>query len=188
MAVSADTSRVPLLVVGTAIWLSSELMFFGALLGAFYALRARADGAFVPSGVELDVMLAGTFTVLLVASSATAELGVRRLHADDRVGYRRFTLATAALGSLFLVAQAVEWLNLEFSVSDHAFGSTFFLLTGFHGLHVTAGILALMLMAGRAGVPGFGRHQLPGAEVVSLYWHMVDVVWLAVFASLYLVA
>jgi len=180
--------RVPLLLLGTAIWLASESLFFGALLGALFTLRARATGPFPPAGAELDTVQTGLATLVLIASSGTVHLAVARLRAGDRAGFRRFELVTAALGAVFLAAQAVEWSRLDFGVSDHAFGSAFYLTTGFHGLHLLGGIVALALLAGRSTRPAFGPAHLPGAEMVSLYWHFVDVVWLAVFASFYLVA
>ncbi len=180
--------RVPLLLLGTTIWLASEVMFFGALLGAFFSLRARATGPFPPPGAELDAPVTALVTLVLVASSGTVHLARNRLRAGDRTGFRRLLLLTAALGTIFLSAQGIEWSRLGFTPSDHAFGSSFYLTTGFHGLHVLGGIVALTLLAGRSTRPGFGPAQLPAAEMVSLYWHFVDVVWLAVFTTFYLVA
>ncbi len=180
--------RVALLLLGTTIWLASEVMFFGALLGAFFTLRARAVGPFPPIGAELDAPVTALVTLALVASSGTVHVALNRLRGGDIAGFRRLLGLTAALGSLFVSAQAIEWSRLGFSPSDHAFGSAFYLTTGFHGLHLLAGIVALCLLAGRSTRPGFGPDQIPGAEMVSLYWHFVDVVWLAVFASFYLVA
>lgn len=183
---SRATERTPVLLVGTVVWLASEVMFFGGLFAAYFTLRASEGGAFA-RGVELETAVAGAFTAVLVASSVTMHLGVQALAADDRHGYRRRLLVTAALAALFLANQAREWATADFGPDSHVYGSLFFVMTGFHGLHVLAGVLGMAVMVGRAAGPGLGARQLPAAEVLSYYWHFVDVVWLVMFSTVFFV-
>ena len=177
-----------IVTVGAVVWLSSELMFFGGLFGAFLTLRGSADGAWPPRGAELDVPLALVLTALLVVSSVTVHLGVSALRRDDVARFRAWFVVTVVLGAAFLVGQAYEWSRLGFGVADHAYGTSFFTITGFHGLHLFAGVLALAVMVVRSLSAGFDRRRLPAAEVTSYYWHFVDGVWIAVLVLLYLVA
>ena len=172
--------------VGTVVWLASELMFFSGLFGAYFALRAATPGDWPPPGVELDRVVSGLFTALLVASSGTVQLGVRALAAGRRSAFRSWLLVTVVLGGAFLANQAHEWLTLDFSVSSHAFGSAFYVMTGFHGLHVAGGMLAMLVLVGRAASPRFGPAETPAVETVSYYWHFVDVVWVVLWATLFL--
>ncbi len=174
--------------VGAVVWLSSELMFFGGLFGAYLTLRGAADGAWPPEGVELEVPLALAMTVALVASSVTAHLGVVALRRDDVAAFRAWFVVTALLGAAFLAGQAYEWNELGFGVDDHAYGTSFFTITGFHGLHLLAGVLALAVLVVRSLAGGFDRSHLPAAEVTSYYWHFVDGIWIAVLILLYLIA
>ncbi len=177
-----------IVTVGAVVWLSSELMFFGGLFGAYLTLRGSADGDWPPRGAELEVPLAIILTAVLVVSSVTAHLGVTALRRDDVPAFRAWFAVTAVLGATFLAGQAYEWSQLGFGVGDHAYGTSFFTITGFHGLHLLAGVLALAVMVGRSLSAGFDRSRLPAAEVTSYYWHFVDGVWIAVLVLLYLVA
>jgi len=176
--------------VGVVVWLASELMFFSGLFAAYFTLRASARGPWPPEGAELEAGAAGLFTVVLLLSSGTVQLGVRALARGDRAGFRRWLLVTAALALVFLGNQAREWSAAPFSASSHAFGSTFYVLTGFHGLHVAGGVVAMLFLVGRAMHARFGARpeDAAAAEVVSYYWHFVDVVWLGMYATLFLLS
>jgi cytochrome c oxidase subunit 3 len=182
----ARPSRPPLLAVGTIVWLASELMFFSGLFAAYFTLRATARGPWPPEGVELQAGLAGLFTLILLASSGTIQLAVRALEADDRGRFRRWLVATVVLAVLFLANQGREWSEATFAVDSHAFGSAFFVMTGFHGLHVAGGVAAMLVLLGRARSPRFGAADTPAVEVVSFYWHFVDAVWVVLFTTLFL--
>jgi len=175
-----------MLAVGTMVWLASEVMFFGGLFAAYFALRAAAT-SWPANGVELDAVRGGVFTLVLVASSGTMQMAVWAAERGDRSLARRWIVLTAAMALVFLGNQASEWLSLDFTPSSHAYGSIFYLLTGFHGVHVMGGVLAmgalLARMAGRGDDPG----AVPVVQVIGYYWHFVDVVWLAVFATVFLV-
>ena len=172
--------------MGTVVWLASELMFFSGLFAAYFTLRAASQEPWPPEGVHLETTLAALFTALLVLSSGTIQLAVRALQRDDRAAFRRWVLVTVLLAVAFLANQGREWSEATFGVDDHAFGSSFFVLTGFHGLHVTGGVVAMVVLLGRSASPRFGPADVPAVEVVSYYWHFVDVVWIAMFATLFL--
>jgi cytochrome c oxidase subunit 3 len=178
--------RPPLLAVGTIVWLASELMFFSGLFAAYFTLRAVARGPWPPEDVELQASIAGLFTLLLLASSGTIQLGVRALEAGDRARFRRWLVVTMVLAGVFLLNQGREWSEATFHVDSHSFGSAFYVMTGFHGLHVAGGVAAMAVLLGRARSPRFGAADVPAVEVVSFYWHFVDVVWVALFATLFL--
>ncbi len=184
---AAKTSRRPeLLTVGTVVWLASELMFFSGLFAAYFTLRAQSP-AWPPPGVELDTVAATLATILLVASSGTMQLGVKAVARGDRTAYLRWLAVTFVLGAVFVGAQARDWSRLKFSIGSHAYGSAFYLMTGFHGLHVIGGLLAMMVMGGRAASPRFGADDLPSAEMLSYYWHFVDAVWIGLWATIFFI-
>ena len=173
------------LTVGTVVWLASELMFFSGLFAAYFTLRALSADDWPPHGVELEPVLAGVFTVALVASSGTIQLGVRALGRGDRRRFRLWVVATLVLATVFLANQGREYAEATFSVGSHSYGSIFYLTTGFHGLHVLGGMLAMVVLLGRAANPRFGTQETPAVEVVSYYWHFVDVVWIGLFTTIY---
>ncbi|MDP9389491.1 MAG: cytochrome c oxidase subunit 3 [Actinomycetota bacterium] len=179
--------RPPILAVGTVVWLASELMFFSGLFAAYFTLRAAADGPWPPRDVHLEPVVAGVFTLLLVVSSGTMQLAVRSIAAGDRTRFRRWVVWTVVLAVAFLVNQGREWAEAGFGPGSHPYGSAFFLMTGFHGLHVAGGVAGMGILLGRATDPGFGARHAPSVEVVSYYWHFVDVVWLLMFATLFFV-
>jgi cytochrome c oxidase subunit 3 len=185
-AVAPAHDRTPVLTVGTVVWLASELMFFSGLFAAYFTLRATADGDWPPSDVELEVLTSGLFTLGLVLSSGTMQLAVRAIAAGRLAAFRGWLAATLVLGTAFIANQAHEWSALEFHVDTHSYGSAFYVMTGFHGIHVIGGMLAMVLLLGRAGSRRFGAADVPAVEMVSYYWHFVDVVWIGLWATLFL--
>ena len=178
--------RIALLPLGTVVWLASEVTFFGSLFGAYFTLRATAPGPWPPADVELETAVTGLATALLVASSGTMQLAVRAIAADRRPRFRRLVALTALLAVVFLANQAREWSVASFGPSSHGYGSAFYVMTGFHGAHVTGGMIAMAVLLGRSGGTGFGAEATDSVEVLSYYWHFVDVVWVAMFATLFL--
>jgi len=185
MAAAATTVRRPsILGVGVVVWLSSELMFFAGLFAAYFTLRSD-NAAWPPAGVELATARTGAATLVLIGSSFTMHQAVKGAEAGRRDQAVRWLLITAALGTVFLVNQGVEYAELPFSISSHAYGSMFYLMTGFHGLHVIGGIA---FMLGAIGVVGGRTSRAPVAPAVTVcgyYWHFVDVVWVAMYLTLY---
>jgi cytochrome c oxidase subunit III len=170
--------------VGTVVWLSSELMFFAGLFAAYFSVRSTND-VWPPDDVELATARTAVATVVLVASSLTMHQAVvaarRRRDVESSL---RWLAATFVLGALFIGNQALEYAEAPFSISSHAYGSLFYLMTGFHGLHVLGGLAFMVVVAGvvRRGT------RAPAGEIVDVcgyYWHFVDVVWVAMFTTVY---
>ena len=182
----ASTSRTPsTTAVGVVVWLASELMFFAGIFAAYFTLRAVND-TWPPEGVELATARTALATVILVASSGTMHLAVNASRQDDRRGAIRWLGVTALMGIVFLTNQGFEYAELSFTISSHAYGSIFYTATGIHGLHVIGGLAfmgaAAATIAGRSKAP---VHQT--IEVCAYYWHFVDVVWVAMFLTIYVV-
>jgi len=178
--------RPSTLGVGVVTFLASELMFFSGLFAAWFSLRAAND-LWPPRGVELDVLQTGVATAVLVSSSFTVHRAHRAADAGDHPATVRWTLVTVVLGALFLTHQAVEYVSVDFTMSSHAYGSMFFIMTGFHGLHVLAGLGVMLAVVWVVT----GRSRAPLAQTVmatSYYWHFVDVVWVVMFATIYLLS
>ena len=192
-----DTSRVhsltrPNLVsVGTIIWLSSELMFFAGLFAMYFTARARAVDGWPPEPTELNIAYAVVFTLILVASSVTCQFGVFAAEQGNVYGLRRWFSITVLMGLVFVLGQANEYRVLvtehDTTISSSTYGSVFFLTTGFHALHVIGGLVAFVFMLIRSTMGRFTPAQATAAIVVSYYWHFVDVVWVGLFATIYLI-
>jgi cytochrome c oxidase subunit 3 len=173
-----------MLAVGVVVWLASELMFFAGLFAAYFGLRA-ATATWPPPGADLATGRTAVFTGVLIASSFTMHVAVQAAERDDHRRTGRWLTATVVLGALFVANQALEWAELDFEVSSHAYGSMFYVMTGFHGLHVIGGLVLMVAAAGAA----LGRSaRAPAAatlEVTGYYWHFVDVIWVVMFLTLY---
>ena len=176
-----------MLAVGTTIWLASELMFFAGLFATYFTLRAN-DPTWPASHERLSTARDGLFTVLLVGSSVTMQLAAHALTRGRRARAVRLIVVSVVLGAVFLANQGVEWTQLPFRAQTNAYGSMFYLMTGFHGLHVLFGLVAMIGLLLRIGSGGRGDTGVETAtEVVTYYWHFVDVVWLGLFATLFFI-
>ena len=183
-----EVNRTSPLAVGTIVWLASEVMFFAGLFGAYFALRAAAPGGeWPPPDVHLETGWAAAFTALLVLSSGSMHLATAAIERGDRQAMRRWLLVTVLLAVAFLANQGREWAVADFAADSHAYGSAFFVLTGFHGLHVLGGVLAMAVLLARSLDPGFGHPHAGPVQVTGYYWHVVDVVWVGMFATLFLI-
>ena len=175
-----------MLKVGAVVWLASELMFFSGLFAAYFTLRATS-AEWPPASVELDVARTAVFTALLVLSSFTMHVAVRAAEGSDQRRAIRWTVLTIVLGGLFIANQGVEYAGLDFTHTSDAYGSMFYLMTGFHGLHVLGG-LVLMAAVLAVGTGATSRLRLADPlTVTGYYWHFVDIVWIAMFATIYLI-
>ena len=173
-------------ITGFVIFLASESLIFLALFVGYAVFKSSAP-LWLPAGVEgLEVREPLINTVVLVSSSLVIWLAERALHRQRLGEFRAWWLLTMAMGTYFVVGQAIEWHGLAFSLQAGVFGGTFYLLTGFHGLHVITGILLMALMLGRSFRPGNYDGGEAGVTSVSLFWHFVDVIWIILFALLYL--
>ncbi len=177
--------RPPLLTVGMVLFLGSELMFFAALFAMYFTLRAQAP-EWPPAGVDLDPWPPALFTSLLVISSGTMQLAVRCIKAGDGAGMRAWIYVTGLLALAFLGGQVREWATAGFEISSSAYGSAFFTMTGFHALHVAGGLILMIVVLGRAAAGAYSSGEHTGVEVATYYWHFVDVVWIAMFSTIFL--
>ena len=188
--------------VGTIVWLSSELMFFAALFAAYFTIRAVSPELWAQETALLNVPFAAGNTSILVLSSVACQMGV---FAAERGqvgrtgsllnvklwGLREWFILTYVMGAIFVAGQALEYVELVHhgvTLQDSAYGSVFYLTTGFHGIHVIGGLVAFLFVLGRTYMARrFTHEQAVSAIVVSYYWHFVDVVWIALFAAIYLI-
>jgi len=149
-------------------------------------LRAE-NPTWPPEGFELDVVRSGIFTLVLVSSSFTIHFCVKAAEAGDRGTSIGWLLVTFVLGAVFLANQILEYTSLDFTWTDEAYGSIYYLLTGFHGLHVLGGLTVMVILLFML-VPLASKAPLGGSVTAfSYYWHFVDVVWVVVFVVVYLI-
>ena len=196
-------SRPNLVSVGTIIWLSSELMFFAALFAMYFTIRSVDKGLGQPwPQAHLDLTLASINTTVLLLSSVTCQLGVFAVERGQirrtgsvfnmaRWGLREWYVLSFLMGLYFVLGQGYEYLALireGVTLQSSNYGSVFFLTTGFHGLHVTGGLFAFVFLLARTyAAKRFTQEQQVSAIVVSYYWHFVDVVWIGLFTTIYLI-
>ena len=195
---SVIINRPSATAVGTIVWLGSEVMFFAGLFAMYFSLRANSPEIWANDAAILNVPFALTNTLILVASSFTAQFGV---FAAERMQPRATGLSPVKwglvewfflsylLGAIFVAGQVWEYATLVsegVSLSSNAYGSAFYITTGFHALHVTGGLVAFLLVIGRTfAAKKFGHYEATSAIVVSYYWHFVDVVWIGLFLIVY---
>jgi cytochrome c oxidase subunit 3 len=184
--------------VGTIVWLGSEVMFFAALFAMYFSLRANSPALWEEGTSHLNVPFALVNTLILVASSFTAQFGVfaaERMQpratgmSPTKWGMVEWFMISYVLGAIFVAGQVWEYAVLMsdgVSLSSDSYGSAFYITTGFHALHVTGGLIAFLLIIGRTfAAKKFGHYEATGAIVVSYYWHFVDVVWIGLFLIIY---
>ncbi|TQM70149.1 cytochrome c oxidase subunit 3 [Actinomadura hallensis] len=201
----ARTNRPNVTSVGTIVWLSSELMFFAALFAMLFTIRSVTIGQHGEDawpGAHLDLPLSAFNTTILVLSSVTCQIGVFKAEAGKvgrdggilnvaRWGLREWYILTLIMGTYFVCGQGFEYYKLVteqgLTFSSSAYGSVFYLTTGFHGIHVIGGLVAFVFILGRTYAAKRWTHeQATSAIVVSYYWHFVDIVWIGLFAAVYL--
>ncbi len=193
-------NRPNMVSVGTVVWLSSELMFFAGLFAMYFTLRSTSSELWAMETEKLNVPFALVNTIILVSSSFSCQFGVfaaerlqpRRtggVFALARWGMVEWFLLTFFMGAIFVSVQAYEYAELVsegVALSSNAFGSAFYMTTGFHGIHVIGGLIAFLFIIGRAFIARqFGHFEATSAIVTSYYWHFVDVVWIGLFIIIY---
>jgi cytochrome c oxidase subunit 3 len=172
-------------LVGTLLFIASEVMFFAGLFGAYFSIRAEHT-VWPPPGFKLDLALAAVLTVVLITSSFTMQYAVSRIRIGDRTGMIRAMTVTVILGVIFLAGQLYDYSSLGFGISSGVYGTLFYTMTGFHGAHVLGGVIAMSVVLLR-GINGqFSARHHTAVEAVSIYWHFVDVVWIGLFSTLFL--
>ncbi|TXL63311.1 heme-copper oxidase subunit III [Aeromicrobium terrae] len=191
-----------MVTVGTIVWLSSELMFFAGLFAAYFTIRNVAPDLWDVETAKLNIPFASVNTTILVLSSVTCQYGVfaaergrpgrtGTLLQIGKWGMREWFVLTYVMGAIFIGGQATEYAELvheNVTIPSSSYGSMFYLATGFHGLHVIGGLIAFILVIGRTFMARrFTHEQAISAIVVSYYWHFVDIVWVGLFATIYLI-
>lgn len=174
--------------VGVIVWLASELMFFAGLFGIYFTARAVNEGQWAPD--ELNLPLDLSLTIILVLSSFTCQFGVWAAERGDVFGLRRWYIVSFILGLTFVLGQTFEFSQMVkhgITFTSDAYGTVFYLTTGFHGLHVIGGLIAFLFLIARTKMSKFTPAQATSAIVVSYYWHFVDVVWIALFATIFFI-
>jgi cytochrome c oxidase subunit III len=194
--------RPSMVSVGTIVWLASELMFFAALFACYFTIRAVTPELWAQQTPHLNVPFSTVNTTVLVLSSVTCQLGVFAAERGQvgrggsvfkigQWGLREWFVLTYIMGAIFIGGQVLEYAELVHNgvtISSSPYGSVFYLATGFHGLHVAGGLVAFLYVLGRTFMARrFTHEQAITAIVVSYYWHFVDVVWIALFATIYLI-
>lgn len=195
-------NRPSMVSVGTIVWLASDLLFFAALFAAYFTTRAMAPDLWAQDTALLNIPFSSINTTVLVLSSVACQMGVFAaergqvgrtggLLSVTKWGLREWFVLTYLMGAFFIGGQVFEYSELVshgLTISSSAYGSVFYLATGFHGLHVTVGLFAFLLVIGRTFMARrFTHEQAISAIAVSYYWHFVDVVWIALFMSIYVI-
>jgi cytochrome c oxidase subunit 3 len=185
-------------MLGFILFIASEVMFFGGLFAAYFIARADAPSwppeemlspEKIASGVKLELELAlpAVATVVLVSSSFVIQWGVIQIRKGNRSGLIWALFITLIMGLTFLSMQMYDYSQLPFRASDTIYGTTFFTLTGFHGAHVAGGAIFMFVCLARSLGGQFSAEHHEAIEACSMYWHFVDVVWIALFTTLYIV-
>jgi cytochrome c oxidase subunit 3 len=176
-------------LLGMVLFIASEVMFFGGLFGAYFTIRSAAPEWPPPETPHLSAAYAAVLTAILVTSSVTMQLGVWAIRKNEQLRLLRWLAVSLVLGLIFLCLQAYEYANLieeGMTLSSGVFGSTFYTLTGFHGAHVAGGAAFILIVLLRARSGQFTARYHDTVEMASYYWHFVDVVWLGLFSTIYL--
>ena len=180
------SSRVEAPLLGMLLFIISEVMIFGAFFTAYFFIRVVGGAEWPHSGDELPKLIAGFNTAILISSSFTIHFAQESIKKNNRLGLQLGMVATFLLGLTFLFVQINEYVHVGFSPQDHAQGTIFYGLTGLHGAHVFIGLCLLLMVTVRAFRGHFSPEQHRGVEVPGIYWHFVDVMWVVVYTTIYL--
>ncbi|MGI8485464.1 MAG: cytochrome c oxidase subunit I [Thermomicrobiales bacterium] len=179
--------KIPVPVLGTIVFITSEVVFFGSLIAAYITYYGR--DTYPSAGTVLEFGKGAFFTAFLIASSGTLVIAERRLERRDNRGFQRWILVTIAFGAIFMAGQLWEYIGLygdDVTIDRNLFTSTFYTLTGFHGAHVIAGLIMLVIITVLSFKGEITKDRDTGIRAVSVYWHFVDAVWIVVFSVVYL--
>jgi cytochrome c oxidase subunit 3 len=182
-----SSSRVEPQLLGMLLFIISEVMVFGAFFTAYFFIRVAQGDAWPAPGTELPVAVAGVNTAILVSSSMTMHWAQTAIKNGNRFGLKAGILTTFLLGCTFLFIQINEYANIGFAPQDNAQTSIFYSLTGLHGAHVFIGLLLLLFVTIRAFRGHYSPEEHRGVEVPGIYWHFVDIMWLVVYTTVYVI-
>lgn len=172
--------------LGMFVFLASDLMLFAPFFAAYFLLRSNA-ATWPPEGVELDLARAIAATAVLVTSSFALGVADRALERGSRRSFQIWLLGTIGLGTIFLVNQVTEYATISFAADDHTYGSIYWLLTGLHTAHVTIGVLAMSALFARTLRAPTVEALATWSGGISAFWHLVDVVWVGVFMTIWVI-
>jgi cytochrome c oxidase subunit III len=184
--IANQSSRVNAATLGMLLFIASEIMVFGSFFTAYFFIRVINNSAWPPAGDELPKFVAGINTAILVTSSFTMHWATQAIKRGDRRGLQAGMVLTLALGICFLLTQIREYSRIGFAPHDNAFGTVFYSLTGLHGAHVLVGLTLLTMVTIRAFRGHFSPEHHHGVEIPGIYWHFVDVMWIIVYTTVYL--
>jgi cytochrome c oxidase subunit 3 len=180
------SSRVEAPVLGMLLFIISEVMVFGAFFTAYFFIRVSQGEPWPDPGTKLPVAVAGVNTAILVSSSFTVHWAQSAIKRGNRFGLKAGILTTLLLGSTFLFIQINEYANIGFAPQDHAQATIFYSLTGLHGAHVFIGLTLLLFVTIRSFRGHYSAENHRGVEVPGIYWHFVDIMWLVVYTTVYI--
>jgi cytochrome c oxidase subunit 3 len=181
------SSRVAAPVLGMFLFIASEVMLFGSFFTAYFFIRVVNGVEWPTPPFELPVFVAGVNTAILVTSSFTMHWALQSIKRGNRAGLQAGLLLTFLMGLVFLLTQVIEYSRVGFNTSDGAFPTIFFCLTGLHGAHVFVGLTILLIMTTRAFRGHFSPEHHHGVEIGGIYWHFVDVMWIVVYTTVYII-
>jgi cytochrome c oxidase subunit III len=182
-----QSSRVSAPVLGMFLFIASEVMLFGSFFTVYFFVRVVNEApTWPPEGFHLPVFVAGINTAILLTSSFTMHWALQSIKRGSRAGLQAGLVLTLGMGLTFLITQVLEYSRVGFAPRDGAFGSTFYGLTGLHGAHVFVGLTLLTFATVRAFRGHFSPEHHHGVEIPGIYWHFVDVMWIVVYATVYL--
>ena len=185
--VANQSSRVDSATLGMLLFIASEIMLFGSFFTIYFFVRVVNNAPeWPPEGFHLPVFVAGVNTAILLTSSFTMHWALQAIKRGNRAGLQAGLVLTLALGLVFLLTQMREYSRIGFSPNDGAFGSVFFGLTGLHGAHVFVGLTILTFATIRAFRGHFTAEAHHGVEIPGIYWHFVDVMWIVVYTTVYI--
>jgi cytochrome c oxidase subunit 3 len=180
------SSRVDASMLGMYLFIISEIMLFGAFFTAYFFFRVVQNDPWPADNTALPVLIAGVNTAILVSSSLTMHWALEGAKHENRFALKAGLTTTLLLGWTFLIVQINEYVHIGFSPADHAQGSIFYGLTSLHGAHVFVGLTLLMFATIRAYRGHFTAKEHRGVEIPGIYWHFVDVMWIVVYATVYI--
>ena len=180
------SSRVEPQLLGMLLFIISEVMIFGAFFTAYFFIRVVSHDPWPAHGTNIPEAVAGINTLILLSSSLTIHWALTSIKRGNVFGLRAGLLLTFLMGLTFLITQGVEYSRIGFNTSDGAFATIFFCLTGLHGAHVFVGLTILAFMTTRAFRGHFSPEHHHGVEIGGIYWHFVDVMWIVVYVTVYI--
>jgi cytochrome c oxidase subunit 3 len=184
--IAHQSSRIDARVLGMFLFIASEIMVFGAFFTAYFFVRVVNEFPWPPEGNHLPVFIAGVNTIILVTSSFTMHWALTAIKRNNHAGLKAGLVLTFLMGLTFLLTQISEYARVGFAPHDNAFATIFYCLTGLHGAHVFVGLTLLAFATIRAFRGHYSAEHHHGVEIPGIYWHFVDVMWIVVYTTVYI--